>query len=233
MKISRLMVVGLLLTTCSFVLAQEQERLAKFPTEQDKQTATEVNGQQPSKSKIENDAVWKKLQEKVDLEIDEMPFGDVIELLREKGLNVVLDQSAEDDMLTIDDPVSISVFDVKFRTALKLMLWRSNATYVIRDGMVLVISWDVAYDPEYFARRIYDVRKLLAKIREESPEQNASQLLTDLIKSTVAPDDWDDTNGDGAARIGGGRLVVLQSQEHLYQVEDFVKDYAYELMNEK
>ena len=49
--------------------------------------------------------------------------------------------------------------------------------------------------------------------------------LIDLIKSTIAPDDWDDTNGDGTIQpfVSNLSLIVSQTQEVQDQIQDLLK----------
>ena len=49
--------------------------------------------------------------------------------------------------------------------------------------------------------------------------------LIDLIKSTISPDDWDDTNGDGSiqAFVPNLSLIVSQTQEVQDQIQDLLE----------
>lgn len=49
--------------------------------------------------------------------------------------------------------------------------------------------------------------------------------LIDLIKSTIAPDDWDDTNGDGSiqAFVPNLSLIVSQTQQVQDQIQDLLE----------
>ena len=82
------------------------------------------------------------------------------------GLTFLLDRTARDDSLTSDEPISFVTGPLPFNKGFRLMLKEYNATYVIQDGIVRVISLDVAGDPEFFTRRIFDVDGLLTKIHE-------------------------------------------------------------------
>ena len=82
------------------------------------------------------------------------------------GLTFLLDRTAKDDSLPSDEPISFRTGPLPFNKAFRLLLKEHNATYVIQDGIVRVISLDVAGDPEFFTRRIFDVDGLLTKIHE-------------------------------------------------------------------
>ena len=240
--------------------------------------------------------IEQKLKRPAAMEYDEMAFVEVMDELRDhNGINVILDQSARDDSLTEDELITFKIRDTSLATALRLMLSQYNATYVIDDGVLRVISMDVASDPDYFRRKIFDCRELLAKIARAdsrvgqpilmhsglmhrgggggrsgggfgggggggvfsiapqaggqanasagstantaqqatttstSPLQNfpkvtSEQLLTELIRISIDPDGWEDTNGDGTIMVLGGLLVVAQTQTVLEEIEQLLED---------
>lgn len=237
---------------------------------------------------VESNRVRTTLNKSITINFDETPFIDVMEGFREEyGINVLLDQSAIDDSLTEDDPISFRIRGANFGSALNMMLKKHNATYVINDGVLCIISRDVASDPEYFTRRIINCRDLLHKIKSSNPaaanhisgiypmsaaqaklrqtsqragggvfdivpasqisnlvgnqaqeedatEKRPDQLylvqrgfsaearLTDVIKASIAPDDWDDTNGDGSIAFIGGCIVIQHSEEVIADIEQFL-----------
>ena len=78
--------------------------------------------------------------------------------------DVLLDMSAYEDSLDMDTLVTFNSRHLKLGHAIRLMLHKHNATYMIDDGAMRIISIDVASDPEYFQRKIIDCRKLLEMI---------------------------------------------------------------------
>ena len=56
------------------------------------------------------------------------------------------------------------------------------------------------------------------------PRMTAEILLAQLIRGTVDPDGWDDTNGDGTLMFLGGQLVITQTQESVEKVEELIED---------
>ena len=112
----------------------------------------------------ENDEkILRALNEPFDAEYDETPFIEVMDELRDNyKINVVLDQSAKDDSLTEDDPITFKVTGIRLKNALRLMLKEKNATFIVRDETLQIISLDVASDPEYFVTNVYNVGDLVA-----------------------------------------------------------------------
>ena len=103
------------------------------------------------------------LRQNVDLDYDETPYAEVQEDLQARtGLNFILSSSAQDDWLTSDKPITVNLKDVPLNKALDLMLETNNATYVIDDGIIIVISRDDALDPRWLRTKMYDCRDLVA-----------------------------------------------------------------------
>lgn len=133
----------------------------------------EPNGSATSKNRLRistDEEIEKKLQQPAAMDYDEVEFVEVMNELRDhNGINVVLDQSAQDDSLTEDELITIHVSNINLSTALHLMLNEKNATYLVSDGVLKIISLDVASDPEFFQTKIINCRDLLAKIAQADP----------------------------------------------------------------
>lgn len=238
--------------------------------------------------------IAQNLKKPTAMSFDETAFIEVMDELRDHNeINIVLDQSAQDDSLTEDELITFHIRDTSLATALRLMLAQKNATYVIDDGVMRIISLDVASDPEFFRRRIFDCGELLEKIgRTDSrvgqpisavyrggfggggrggiggggrggasgggvfaigpqsglgsannntsnvqpavqaqsppmsivPKVTAQQLLKDLIRVSVDPDGWDDTNGDATMTFLGGLMIVTNSQTNLEDIEQLLDE---------
>ena len=110
-----------------------------------------------------DEKILRQLDEQVDFEYDETPFIDIMDEIRDKyKINIVLDQSARDDSLTEDDQVSFNVKGVRMKNALRLMLSEKNATFIVRDEVLRIISKDVADSPEFFITNVFNVGDLVA-----------------------------------------------------------------------
>ena len=130
------------------------------------------------------------LNKPVDFDYDEVPFADVMEDLQSDfRFNTHLDVSAKDDSLAEDTSVQFRIKNARMATALRLMLAEFNATYMIDDGIMRIISLDVAVDPEFHRRKVFDCDKLLEKIDSTDPR----------IGQPLMP-----SEGVGGGMIGGG-----------------------------
>ena len=111
-----------------------------------------------------DEVIRKALSEPATLDYDEDVWSDVeAELEAKYRINIVLSQSARDDSLTADEPISVNLRGIRLGNALRLMLMEKHATYVVKDQVLRIISLDedIVNDPEYFTRRIIDVSKIL------------------------------------------------------------------------
>ncbi len=183
------------------------------------------------------------LRKVVSLEYSDIPFGVVkTDLAEIAGLNFLLHTSAMDDSLTLEEPITFSLKEMPLNKALGLMLETKNATYVIDEGVIVIISLDDAEDAKWFRRKMYDCRELvkaladyqvLQKLTESIKSQvekgksvpSSEQTLLDLVQSLIQPESWQDTGqGLGQVKVVNGILVVLQTEEILQEVENFVAD---------
>ena len=141
------------------------------------------------------------LQTKVSFEYEEVPFLDVAEQLRDDfGINVVIDATAQDDSLTEDTIVNCKLKNVRLATALKLLLSSNNATYLVDDGILKIISMDVASDPVFFRTRIFDCRQLLQAIAATDNRIGKSKVIQILPLSAGGGG----FSGGGSGGFGGG-----------------------------
>ncbi len=174
------------------------------------------------------------------LEYIEVPFIDVKRELEDAyGLNIVLDQSALDDSLTEEELVNVQLRGISLSNALRLMLRDFNATYVVNNGVVRIISLANVTDLENLSQKMVNVSSLLNLInqkygrlnseQQESNEdslQSAETLLQRTITNVVQPDIWKDT---ATIDIIGGVLVMYGPEVLLGEVSDFLQDLEAEL----
>ena len=110
------------------------------------------------------------LKQAVDLDFDGIPFVEVIEELADTtGLNFILTDSASDDALPDDEPITFKITGMPLEKALDLMLATKNATYVIDSGVVLFISLDEAEDEKWFRVKMFDCRELVKVLPKTAP----------------------------------------------------------------
>ena len=167
----------------------------------------------------------KTLKKVVDLNYTETPFKDVEGMLESiTGLNFLLTSSAQDDSLGDDEPMTFHLTGMPLNKALFLMLETRNATYVIDEGVVVIISLDDLDNEKYFRVKVFDCRKLVEFFPRTQPSTEDRTLL-DLVQSMVRPGSWQDTGqGLGQVQVVNGLLVVAQTEAILQEIENFLSD---------
>ena len=144
------------------------QQKATRPEASDKQSAKNAgNSSQSSPTRL-SDATRQLLREPVTIDYEEVPWSDVERDLESRlRINILLDQSAKDDSLVVDEPMSMKLRDVPGNYALRFLLREKNATYFVQAGVVRIISIDDAEsDPDYFVRRVFQVDDLLGAIKD-------------------------------------------------------------------
>ena len=95
------------------------------------------------KTKAANKNIASALESEANFDYDETPWGDIQEDVTFKyGIEFHLDDSAIKDGFTQDEPITIKVSGVRLRNAFTLILRSKNATYFVRDGMIVICSLD-------------------------------------------------------------------------------------------
>ena len=142
------------------------------------------------------------------LEFEDVHLDEVVEYLRtEYGIEVLLDQSALDDLgLGSDEPVTASLRNISLKSALNLMLGRLELTCIISDEVLLITTQEEAEARLTVA--VYPIADILSQTRDAS-------YLVDTLMATIASETWAE-NGRGVAEIKeilGGVLLVSQTDE--------------------
>lgn len=146
----------------------------------------------------------------------ELVARDVFNELKELGLPIIIDPSAQDDALSSDEMLTLALPEATLRTRLLTALRIRNATLVFREGHIAIISLDEAEDSKWLTTVVYDVELL---------NINTTELIQTIINS-VAPDNWRSEGGAGTvfgSTVGDNALLtVSQSYEHQRAVAELL-----------
>ena len=146
-----------------------------------------------------------KLREVVSLEYLEMPWSDIERDLEERGgFNIFLDQSARDDSLSVDEPLTFQLNQIPLEKALLMLLAEKNATFHIDYGIVVVISRDDAEDPRYMKVKMFNCRDLIDKLEEN--QDQLPPLLTELMGHPMSGSGGGGERADGSSSSGLGGI---------------------------
>lgn len=106
--------------------------------------------------------ILNQLDTRVDLVYDAEPFGDVkAELEENLTINIVIDPNLE-GVLDEDTEVSANLAGITLSKGLRTMLKAVDATYVVKDEVLLIISIDDEGENEYLVTDVYNVGDLVA-----------------------------------------------------------------------
>jgi hypothetical protein len=152
------------------------------------------------------------------VEFVDTPFSDVVAFLRETTqIPIVVDSHAlEGDGLGTDLPITGSYSNLKLRSVLNHMLNEFDLTYVIRDEVLLITTYEEA--ESQLNTGIFPIRDLL---QSPAKAQFDADALSELITTTTAPTAWDEVGGPGSIVYFElcDVLVISQTEEILDQIE--------------
>ena len=158
-----------------------------------------AEGNNLSQTTRRNAEIRERLKGNVSMNFEETAFTEVMDFVAaEAEVNLVLSSTARDDSLSEDESITFSAVNLPLANCLRLMLVEHNATYIVKDGVVTVISLDVANDPVFHTRRIHDVSELLATIN-----QLESHRIGEFTVGAPRP-------GKNLSRGGGGLFRIPQ-----------------------
>jgi hypothetical protein len=174
-------------------------------------------------------ALLKALNSTLSVDFDKKRLSLVIELLQDKaGLTILVDESSLKDANVdlYEDTVTFKVNKVTVRTILKKILADRGLTYVIREGMVSVVTQQKAR--EMMVVRAYPINDLVATndpifwgpiFNRAFMLQNA-QMIINMIQSSVEPSQWNVNGGPASITFHEPTmsLVIRASAEMHFQM---------------
>jgi len=213
---------------------------------------TRIAGQGPIRFRLqgeqvsaEDQRIWDVLNNtRIELNFEETQLPDAIEWLRaHTGANFIIDQAVID--AGTDTGYSLKVASLPAKDALELIATVYGVNYVVRDGVVLIISKDQAKGGEYV--EFYDVRDLIIKISsfpssdfnlspsgavdEEPPEPPEptpvvieGDALRELITNNIDPSTWEGNPNVTINLQQSGALVVRQTADVHHKIDKLLGD---------
>jgi hypothetical protein len=165
-----------------------------------------------SSSNSEQDAaVHKALDQRVDVGFDEITLKDLSNYLRDRGIDLVLDERALEEAGMGDDSTlhPLNLKQVTLRSALQHLIGQAELALLVRDGKLLVTTTDRASNE--LITKIYRVDDLVRVKDSDDTLVNNYDPLVDLVETVVMPDSWDAVGGPGTIRGFQGTLVISQT----------------------
>ena len=171
-------------------------------------------------------ALVKALNSVLSVDYQETPFKAVLEDLQKRtGQAIIVDpNSLKESNTDYNDPVSVKLKKVLFRTVLRKVLADNGLTFVIQEGTIQVVTPSKAR--EMMVTRTYPINDIAVPIGMRfGPFVARFQMLANVqslintIKSTVDPSLW---TADGGGSIQffepGMSLIIRAPTEFHYQL---------------
>ena len=165
----------------------------------------------PSEEKI-----LAELDKPTNFDFQEIPLSDVAFFIHDKlGIEVQLDKhSLDEGGISTDKQITFHIKNVSLRSALRLMLRPLDATFVISDEVLQIMTLTKAGNQ--MVTRTYPVGDLV--------EDNDYETLVKTIIAIVWPTTWGEVGGPG------GIAVVKPSQSIVISQTDNVQDEVLQLL---
>ncbi len=173
--------------------------------------AAVADGISPPEKKIAEKKIEEALDSPTEVEVIEMPLGDVMDFWKDRhAIEIQLDIKALDDVgISSDEPITKRLKGLSLRSALNLVLADLELTYLIANEVLWITTPEQA--GTQLLTEVYPVADLI--------DGNGDALIH-LITSAVQPDSWDDVGGPGnitGGSFGGAETVVISQTYHVHR----------------
>ena len=154
-----------------------------------------------------------KLNDRIDVDFTGTPLSAAIKAISESGDVPFLldDKSLENESITPDEPITLSLRDARIRDILALMLEPLGLTYKIEFEVTRVTSKRENANE----LRFYDLSFIL-------PDSGLTSELLSAMETSIAPTQWQAAGGDCSMRTVGSMLLIAAPQEVHFAVEQFL-----------
>jgi hypothetical protein len=162
------------------------------------------------------------LDRPTEFEFSDTALSNVVDYIKQKHeIEMQVDWSGLPEAgINVSKPVTISVDGISLRSALRLILAKLGATYIVSDEVLLITSHEKA--DEMIFTRTYPVEDLLTpptfqpgEGKQGSKYDDAYEPLVKVIMRTIKPESWEQNGGPGdiAAIAAAKSLVISQTYE--------------------
>ena len=154
-------------------------------------------------------AIHRALEQPIDLDVTETPFGEILEkFAKAQGIQILIDERALREV-GIDRNASLSFRfqKVRLRHALDFILKQMDLAYFVWTDALEITTPEVADGK--MRRQVYPVGDLLRDLGRPGTPPNGEPLIA-LIVDSFAPTTWDRVGGPGGIQMVQSSLVVAQ-----------------------
>lgn len=164
-----------------------------------------ARGQVPKMVREAEKRILQELNEPTTFEFVQTELSTILSYLNDlQKIQIVIDKKALEAIgISPDTLVTQHIRGVPLYLALDLMLEELGATWMVRDGLLVVTAEDATY-----SAKIYSLGDLLAKKTDGELDYDS---IIELITMTVAPETWAAVGSKGEIQPYAGTLVIYQS----------------------
>lgn len=165
------------------------------------------------------------LDQPTEFEFRERPLGEVIDFIKQKhDLQILLDNKAlEDAQVGAGEPVTLTLKNIRLRSALRLMLAQLDLAHVVGDGFLLITSANEAENKLSF--KVYPVQDLVtldsafrpAPVASDGEDDSPSR--SDMLPRPLFP-------GGGGLGLGSGLGALDDSGDFMALTETIMSTIA-------
>lgn len=180
--------------------------------------------------KTGEEAILAALEEKSDVEFVDEPLSSVVDYFESTHkVEIQVDTRALEDVnMGTDTPISKSVQNVTFRSALNLVLRDLDLTWMIADEVLIITTPEEA--ELHLVPRVYDVKKLVTVQDMDGNLWQDFDSLIEAITGTIQPESWEGVGGPGSIASleyrGAVVLIVRQTHKVHAQLAKLLEDLA-------
>jgi hypothetical protein len=170
--------------------------------------------------------LFQVLKQRDAIDMKQMPLKRAMQHLSEQfGIQILIDaKGLEEETVSVEDPVDISLSDIPLGNALHWILSPLNLTYSIQSEVLLITSFK--YSSECLV--IYDVTSITVGQESTNARRRALDLdgIMRLIGSSISVDQWQNAGGTSMIegfrdRVGRRCLAVRAPLETHQMIEAF------------
>lgn len=142
-----------------------------------------------------------------------IPLQDAIQQISDTHrIPVVIDRRALEEIgLSVDEPVTLSLRDVSLRSFLRLLLRDLDLTYMIKDDVMQVTTFEAAE-----RNLVVEMYRFSDDLTEQSDE------IVKALTATIVPDAWDVLGGPCTVTNVENVLIVSATENIHEQVRSFL-----------
>jgi alpha-2-macroglobulin len=175
----------------------------------------------PAMAKIEA-----ALQQPTHFDFADTPLRDVVaHLIELHKIEIQLDRKALQDVnIQPEQPVTKKLAGISLKSGLRLLLKDLSLTYLIRDGMLIITTPEMAESEENLITRVYPVGDLVLPAGAADGAEADFDSLIETIMGVRPQSSWEEFGGQGTIKEfpNGLCLVIDQTQEFHEKVAEML-----------